>query len=349
MGIERFFNSLKKDFNIIKSIKPESNYIINSEYLFIDFNSIIHVVSQRINNIVDKLLVESLTDYNGCLVDGDPLDNFDLLHIEKPNFKFTSENDVIETYKQFFTIEKLDDIIINNVGLFLLNLFKRFDKRKIKLIYMSIDGVPSKAKMVEQKKRRFMGEFESNVKKQIIKKHKDDLNIEKSEDCNIPFNRYKYLTNYISWSRGAISPATYFMLKLSRYLSSIEFKNKVNKILPNISSDKLILSNFTQKNEGEKKIMDYINDNEINGNICILSPDADLILLSMILKNPRLKKYVLRNDQQKSEKILNTIDSHYDLICINNLEDSIFNYMDTSGLLLQKKNIIGELPADRSW
>ena len=40
---------------------------------------------------------------------------------------------------------------------------------------MSIDGVPSKAKMVEQKKRRFMGEFESNIKKEIIEKYKNEL------------------------------------------------------------------------------------------------------------------------------------------------------------------------------
>ena len=129
-----------------------------------------------------------------------------------------------------------------------------------------------------------MGEFESFAIKEIIEKYKEDLNLEK-DNCNFPFNKYKYLTNKIVWSRGAISPATSFMVKLSRFLDSIEFKNKINEINNNLTRENIVLSNFTEKNEGEKKIIDYINENEIDESICIFSPDADLILLTMILKN----------------------------------------------------------------
>ena len=351
MGIERFFNSLKDDFNITETIKPDSRRIIKSEYLFIDFNSIIHVVSQRINNIVDTIVRQSLLDYNGC-GDGNSMGHMELLNltrnnlfeIELPESDFSngdSEQDVLDKCKNYFTIEKLDDIIINNVGLFVLNLVKKFDTRELKLLYMSIDGVPSKAKMVEQKKRRFMGEFESNAMNQIIEKYKTELDVEKSQDCKTPFNKYRYLQNKIVWSRGAISPATSFMLKLSRFLTSIEFKNRINEINTNLTRDKIILSNFTEKHEGEKKIMDYINDNEINSSVCIFSPDADLILLSMILKNKTLKKIVLRNDQQKSEKIDNTIDSFYDITDINKLEDMIYEYMNNSEL--NRSNVINDI------
>ena len=55
MGIERFFNSLKGEANISNIINQINNKtILNSKYLFIDFNSIIHFVSQRVNNIIDK-------------------------------------------------------------------------------------------------------------------------------------------------------------------------------------------------------------------------------------------------------------------------------------------------------
>lgn len=352
MGIDRFFNSLKDDFNITESITPDSRRIIKSNYLFIDFNSIIHVVSQRINNIVDTIVRQSLLDYNGC-GDGNSMDylknlNLDedirLMDIELPESEFSdgeSEQDVLDNCKNYFTIERLDEIIINNVGLFVINLIRKFHRRDLQLVYMSIDGVPSKAKMVEQKKRRFMGEFESNAMKEILEKYKDKLNVEKKFNCNVPFNKYRYLQNKIVWSRGAISPATSFMLKLSRFLTDIKFKNKINEINTNLGRDNIILSNFTEKDEGEKKIMDYINDNEINGSICIFSPDTDLILLTMILKNKKLKKMVLRNDQQISEKITNTIDSYYDITDINKLEDMIYEYMDNS--VLKKSNVIDDI------
>jgi hypothetical protein len=119
------------------------------------------------------------------------------------------------------------------------------------------------------------------------------------------------------------------MKKLTIYLKSVEFKNEINKLLPKIDNDKLIISSFDEKNEGEKKIMDFLDNlnNSKNKKICIYSPDSDLILLSMILKNKNLNKYVLRMDQQKSK------DSYYyDLIYINSLEESIINFIDSSNL-----------------
>merc|ERR1712146_681459 len=130
--------------------------IIKSNYLFIDFNSIIHVVSQRINNIVDTIVRQSLLDHNGC-GDGNSMEYFKnlnldedirLIDIELPESDFSngdSEQNVLDNCKNYFTIERLDKIIINNVGLFVINLIKKFNKRDLELVYMSIDGVPSKA------------------------------------------------------------------------------------------------------------------------------------------------------------------------------------------------------------
>ena len=334
MGIERFFNSLKKDFNIIDSFNPNSKKLIDTNYLFIDFNSIIHFISQRVNYLVNNALMLSLMEYNGCS-DQSYLDKIDLLNLdEKIDIKLDSENIIIQSFKNYFTSERLDDIIIKNVGIFLKHFFNKFNKNKIKFIYLAVDGVPSKAKMVEQKKRRFIGEFEKNIKLEIIEKYKDQLDINKTDNCSIPYNKYNYLQNKIIWSRGNISPGTFFMVKLGRFLNNKSFKNEVNKILPLVRHNNFILSNFTDKDEGEKKIMDYINDtdNAVSGKICIFSPDADIILLSMILKNKNIEKTVLRNDQQRSTKIINLTDSYYDLIDIDTLENELFNYMKNKDL-----------------
>lgn len=340
MGIERFFNSLKNTFNITKSYTPNSNDKIKCNYLFLDFNSIIHTVSQRVNNIIDKLIIEALKDFNGCSI-GNLNNYWDLINEPSPDIKDAkSETDLINKYKHFFSYEKFDEIIINNIKIFLLNLFKKFNKKTIAFIYISIDGVPTKAKMTEQKKRRFMGEFEVNIKNEIVKKHKKKLDINKSANCKVNFNKYTYLTNHIHWSRGAISPATSFMTKLYNELNDINFKYEINQILPLVNSKDIYVSNFTENHEAEKKIMDFIDNvnNEIKGDVCIISPDGDLILLTMILKNKNLKKIIFRIDQQK--KTNNTYDIFYDIIYINSLEDEIHNYIDKN---LNKNNIINDL------
>ena len=225
----------------------------------------------------------------------------------------------------------LDNIIINHIKFFLLDFLKSFNTQ---LIYISIDGVPTKAKIVEQKKRRFNGEFEKYMKLNILEKYTDKL----QGDENDPINKYKFIKNKINWSRNAISPGTNFMKKLTIYLKSVEFKNEINKLLPKIDNDKLIISSFDEKNEGEKKIMDFLDNlnNSKNKKICIYSPDSDLILLSMILKNKNLNKYVLRMDQQKSK------DSYYyDLININSLEESLYNFLESSNL--SKDEIINDI------
>merc|ERR1712146_668421 len=60
-----------------------------------------------------------------------------------------------------------------------------------------------------------------------------------------------------------------------------------------------------------------------------------------ILKNKSLKKIVLRNDQQRSENITNTIDSYYYITDINKLEDMIYKYMNNSDL--NKLNVIDDI------
>ncbi len=42
MGVERFFSSLKRDYNFIHKVNKK----IDGEHLLIDFNSIVHITSQ---------------------------------------------------------------------------------------------------------------------------------------------------------------------------------------------------------------------------------------------------------------------------------------------------------------
>ena len=50
MGVERFFSSLKRDYNFIHNV----NKRIDGEHLLIDFNSIVHITSQFLLENKDK-------------------------------------------------------------------------------------------------------------------------------------------------------------------------------------------------------------------------------------------------------------------------------------------------------
>mgnify|MGYP005644383355 FL=1 len=175
MGIERFFNSIKSKYNIVKDLKYPYEKI-KIRYLFFDFNSIIHTVSQRTINDINKLIEYILIKKD--IENIDEINNFIKIYninFKNDDFNNQSELDILKYMKEYFTIKKLNKIIIEKVLNNILFIIKNnFFYEKIKLIYIGIDGVPSKSKMIEQKKRRYMGEFTSLFKKKIIEKNKNN-------------------------------------------------------------------------------------------------------------------------------------------------------------------------------
>ena len=238
MGIERFFSSISNKFNAVQNITyPYEKKL--STHIFIDFNSIIHVVSSSLKNPSD-----------------------------------------------FNVIDKVEEYILNL-------LTNNFYNDEIKFIMIAIDGVPSKAKMIEQKKRRYIGQLISFMTE-----------------------------NNKKWSKNNISPGTYFMHILSNHLNSVSFKNKIKKVCNNI--DNILISDIYKSEEGEKKIVNKINAMSFNKNdkIIIYSPDSDVILLALILKK-NIDINIYRHDQQKS------VEKNYvfNLIEITFLKNIIVNYI----------------------
>ena len=128
------------------------------------------------------------------------------------------------------------------------------------LVYIALDGVPSISKILEQKKRSFIGDLiEELVKKHIVS---------------------------FSFNKSLIKPGTKFMRKISEYLNNDEFVTRT------------IISDTDDTGEGEFKIIDYIYKNKTK-DFVIYSPDADLIVLSMITwsNNTESKIKILRFDQ----------------------------------------------------
>lgn len=233
----------------------------NISYLLFDFNSIIHHTSSK--------LIEELNQNN----------------FQDKNIK----------------LQDLEIMIIKKVNEFIISILQKINLNELKLMYIALDGVPSFSKMLEQKKRRFVGDFIEKI----------------LEPYSLPF----------SWNKNNISPGTIFMNTITKYLSNIKSiidKEKIKKedlILDLDNYDyykKINIFNYSDTNlrgEAEMKIFDLINNLD-NGNIIFYSPDSDVILLSMISKRSD-DITVLKFDQQKN--ILSMIN-------INQLKESINIY-----------------------
>ncbi|PHH87800.1 hypothetical protein CDD83_8386 [Cordyceps sp. RAO-2017] len=148
-----------------------------------------------------------------------------------------------------------------------------FGKIKPKqLFFMAIDGVAPRAKMNQQRARRFRTALD--VEKARDKAIKDGIEMPKEE----PFDS------------NCITPGTEFMAKLSQQLRY--FVNKKISEDTEWQGCEVVLSGHEVPGEGEHKIMEYIRNAkaqpQYNQNVrhCLYGLDADLIMLGLLSHDP---------------------------------------------------------------
>ena len=129
---------------------------------------------------------------------------------------------------------------------------------------------------------------------------------------------------------------------LIKNLKSSKFKSNLKKLNNNI---KYVLSDTSEMGEGEKKIIDYIIENDINNDITIFSPDADMILLGLLLLKTSKNITILRRDQQESEKLDDDNIFHfaYNIIDIDSLGKTLISYLKEKSENLKYHNLINDI------
>jgi 5'-3' exonuclease len=141
-----------------------------------------------------------------------------------------------------------------------------------RLIYLAIDGVAPKAKMNQQRARRFRS---------------SKLTTEKLNQIAHAVTRMKkdFIVERYHFDSNSITPGTLFMYNLSKYLELyIILRKKTHRLWENVT---VVLSDANVPGEGEHKIMQFIRDEKLkldyNPNIhhVMYGADADLIMLGL--------------------------------------------------------------------
>ncbi|KAK8854783.1 hypothetical protein IAR55_003522 [Kwoniella newhampshirensis] len=186
------------------------------------------------------------------------------------------------------------------------HLFTKIKPQKV--FFMAIDGVAPRAKMNQQRSRRFRTAKDAKERRQEAEKKGEKLPEEKAFDSN------------------CITPGTPFMARLSAHL-----KYYVSK---RISEDaewrnvKVILSGHDVPGEGEHKIQEFIRltkaqpDYNPNTRHCLYGLDADLIMLGLLSHDPHF--CLLREEVtfgRKSKKTTGLANTNFFLLHLSLLRE----------------------------
>ena len=163
-------------------------------------------------------------------------------------------------------------------------LFRMIQPKKV--FFMAIDGVAPRAKMNQQRGRRFRSAKDAELSEKRARDRGEELPTEARFDSN------------------CITPGTPFMCRLNEQLQYfVTMKISTDSLWQNVT---VILSGHETPGEGEHKIMDFIRhakskpDYDPNIRHCLYGLDADLMMLGLCTHDPHFS--LLREEVRFTSK-----------------------------------------------
>jgi len=203
---------------------------------------------------------------------------------------------------------KIEELVMNEVINITQNIICNVIQPK-KMTYIALDGPAPRAKMVQQRSRRFKAVME--------KKFINDLK-----------KKYKMTEDKVEWDRSAnISPGTEFMEKLSNKI----IKAMKEKTFQQHNKDmKVIFSNSNVPGEGEHKFLGIIRSmrnmpSKKDDKIYLYGRDADLIVLAVATHKSNI--HIIREIKAENDVQLEEMYEDYVYLELNidNLKNGFYN------------------------
>ena len=172
------------------------------------------------------------------------------------------------------------------------NIFDYCDKliriiRPKKLIYFAIDGVAPRAKMNQQRSRRFRAALSAQQEERIYSEIEKEW---REKELPTDFLEDKKKEKKFKFDSNCITPGTDFLAQCSIAVRTY-IKSRLNND-PLWSGLNIVFSDASVPGEGEHKILDFIRTQRTyetydpNTYHCMYGADADLIMLSLIMHEP---------------------------------------------------------------
>ncbi|GFT31283.1 5'-3' exoribonuclease 1 [Nephila pilipes] len=201
-----------------------------------------------------------------------------------------------------------EEAIFSNICYYIEFLFKMVKPKKV--FFMAVDGVAPRAKMNQQRGRRFRTAKTAAVLEEEAKASGEQLPMEARFDSN------------------CITPGTAFMARLHDCLKGfVIHKVSTDRLWRNV---RVYLSGHETPGEGEHKIMDFIryekSQSGYNSNTrhCLYGLDADLIMLGLCsheLNFSLLREEVKFGGRTKQKRITTPEETTFHLLHISLLRD----------------------------
>lgn len=225
----------------------------------------------------DKNIVLGEHDLKKIVVDHLFLDYNSMIH--------PCAHQILGTMSKDDVVEDLDMIVIHHTLLYTRYVIGLLSPKHV---YIMVDGVAPRAKINQQRERR----YKSHFFKPLYSQGEDETNV--------------------TWDSNKITPGTLFMQKLSEALE--QYTNDMK------DTCHIHVSDSTCQGEGEHKMMQYMTNIDVSDKICIYGLDGDLIMLS--LTNMHAKNIILLRDNSFQNK---HGDTDFTYLNIATLQSAIYN------------------------